>query len=208
MSDDIEEIATEARDTFDFDDAIQGVTYRDGVQKVYRDSKTAQLIGHAIDLKNNLGQVVGREQKGLLGQIDAALAEDAEADVSDLRKELSELMLKLELSALTFHIVAVPPMIEKVQKSKARKQFAIKGGNVPEDKLAAFGDKYTALMFAACIGKVVNAEGAETGQLTVGQAEGLVSYLHPSEFAKLDAKLRDVQYEQSISDQAVLDADF
>jgi len=208
MSDAVEDIATEARATFDFDDAIQGVTYRDGVQKVYRDSKTAQLIGHAIDLKNNLGQVVGRERKGLLGQIDAALAEDAEADVSDLREELSGLMLKLELSALTFHIVAVPSMIEKVQKSKARKQFAIKGGNVPDEVLQNFADKYTALMFAACISKVVNADGAATGQLTVAQAEDLVSYLHPSEFKKLDAKLNEVQFEQAVSSQAVLDADF
>jgi len=208
MTDAIEELATSARKTFDFSEAIQGVTSREGTQKVYRDSKTAQAIGHAIDLKNNLDMVVGREQKGLLGKIDAALAEDAEADVSALRDELGELMLALELSALTFHIRAVPPMIEKVQKSKARKEFAVKGGNVPEDQLPAFGDKYTALMFAACVVKVVNADGAETGQLTVAQAEDLVSYLHPSEFAKLDAKLREVQYEQAISNQAVLDADF
>jgi len=209
MSDDIEEIATEARKTFNFSETIKGGTRRSGAQKVYNDLKAAMLIGHATDITNNLGQVTGRDRKGVLGQIDEILSsDDEEADVTALQSQLSDLMLQLEMSALTFHLDAVPPLIEKVIKAKTRKEFAVKGGNVPDERLQELADKYTALMMGACITKVVTADGAESGKLTDAEAVDLVSYLHPSEFAKLDAKLREVQFEQAVSNQAVLDADF
>jgi len=208
MSDDIEEIATEARKTFDLSDRLKKRRMRTDTQKVYTDEVLGNKLGWVKEVTNNFGMVVDTEHVGILGQIAEAKAADSDADVSKLREAAIDLKMELEQSALTFHLQAVPPIVAKVARRKARKVANVTGKNLTDEQTEDLTDAYMAQILSSVIVKVVDFDESESGALSVEQAGDLKDSLPPSEYEKLAAKLNDVQYRQAVGDQITADADF
>jgi len=208
MSDDLNEVVETARKTFDLSERLKGRGMRKGTQKVYTDEVLGNKLGWAKDLKNDLGMTVDHEWVGVLGSIARAISADKDADVSTLREEAIDLQVELEQSALTIHLQAVPPIIAKTARRKARKIAGISGKNLTDEQTEDLTDAYMAQMFANTIVKIVEFDESETGAINVGQAGELKDFLPPSEYEKLSVKLNEVQYRQAVGDQATADTDF
>ena len=112
-------------------------------------------------------------------------------------------------SKLVFHLRAVPELIVKDIRRKARKAYIVKGsGNIPEDKMPEFLSTYSALLLAAITVNVDNADGEESGPLSEALAADIENYLPAYEYKRLDAKVAEIQFQQSVADGVTANADF
>ena len=196
-------VVTEAKKSFSLTDRVKGRNLRDDSVTIYLDEVTGAAIGGARDLKNGFGVTVDRERWGVLGEIDKAVADDPEADVSELRAEVVELMKTLRESALTYHLHAVPEVVVKAARRKAKQAVGPRAQNIED-----YDDTLYAHLLAAMVRKVVDADGAESGGLDFDGAVIVQGYTPPDEYSKVIAKVNEIQFKQAISDQATGSADF
>lgn len=203
MSEEIEGVVAEAKKSFNMVDRIKGRDMRVDSVTIYLDEPTGTALGGARDIKNAFQVVTGRDRWGVLGEIDAAIAEDPAADVTELRNEAVELTKKLQESALTYHLHAVPDFIVKAARRSAKKAAGPRAQN-SED----YDDILYAHLIAAMIRKVVDADGAESGGVDFEGATVIQEYAPPHEYLRLLAKVNEVQFKQAVSDQVTGSADF
>jgi len=205
---DIDSVVADVKKTFDLTARLKGQGRREGAVTVFLDEVAADALGGSDDILNQFGLVTGKTNWGVLGDIVEALAVDPDADVSDMRETAINLEKKLRASALTFRLRAVPELIVKDARRKGLASFGSKG-KVPDESVMDFTSCMNAHLLAATIYQTVDAEGAEeNGKLDYEGAALLEDFLPRSEYAKLYAKLQDVQFKQSISDTVTSDSDF
>lgn len=208
-----DETVANARKSFDLKERLQGLGLRTGEITIYTDEVSGEELGYARDIlsPNTLGikVVVGRDRRGVLGQIDE-LDEKSETYAQDLERlseRRDELVTKIKESALTFGIRAVPPVIAKSHERQARKQLGINGKPSDEERSNVTEVQF-ALLFADTITSVVDADGADAGRLDYDAAKSLADYLPRAQLERLRDKVIDVQFNDMIDESVTSDADF
>lgn len=199
----IEAVATQAKAKFNLSDRVKNRNLREATVTVYLDEVTGAALGGAEDKKTILGVVTGRERWGVLGEIDAAIAEDPEADVSVLRNQAIALTKTLQESALTLHLRAVPEVAVKSARRHAKKAAGTGADNASEYNEVLYNH-----LIAACVRKVVDSDGAESDGFDLESAAELQDYLPSAEHNKILAKVNEIQFKQAVSDSVTGSADF
>lgn len=212
MTDEAEyaELRKEAAATFDLKDKYAKIGRRKGHVTLFVDVKAGDRLGSARDVKNNIGMVVDRVQEGVLGEIDRLDPESKtyDADLAKLLKEKDELIATLESTAMTFYLGAVPPMIAEGSKRRAKESLKIKG-KVPEHQIEEFNDAYLAHLLSDTIESIVDHEsGGRVGKQSYEDCVFHKQNLPPDQFDRLDKKLAEIQFKQTVDESISSDMDF
>lgn len=208
MTDENPEVA-KTKATFDLSERLKNRGLRSGSIKIYTDEVTGAELGAADDIKNSWGVTTGRRQTGVLGEIDRLDKESPtyDQDLARLNTEAARLKAILDETALTFNLRAVPPVIAKDAKRRARASLNIKG-KVDDDRIEEFNESFTAHLLSDTITSVEDADGNENGKQTYEQCLELLRYLPASEFNRLDGKLSEIQFADAVSAEYIETADF
>ena len=143
--------------------------------------------------------------------IDASqpLIDAAEEKLAELSKKRDDLIAELEATGMTIKIRAVPPVIQKDCRRKAKQRLEITGKNIPDDKAEEFDAAYTAELMAVLIQSIKDHEsGEENFGATYEDAVALMEYLPPGQFARLDKLMGEVQTRDAISQSIESQEDF
>lgn len=123
-----------------------------------------------------------------------------DSKINELEKQRDELIQQITHSGLTIAAQAVPPVIQKDCRRKAKATLEIKGKNIPEDLAEDFELCEQAHLMAAMIQSITD---NETGSTNLGasyeDAVDLMGMLPPGQFQRLDAMLGDLQFTDNIS---------
>lgn len=221
---DIDDIQESVREGFDLRQRLLGGSPLEKVVTVYTDAATGAELGGAEDIEGQGGLVMGRRRWGLLGRLEEvrlraeALAKQEvvdeeeiaalEAESADLTAKVKPLLKKLEKSALVFTIRAVPDLIIRDTRRKAREALGIKNKGI-QGKEEEYSLEYTAILLSASVASYVdNATGKTHAGLTVQEARDLRDYLPAGQFPKLDKAMIDVSFEAQIGHHATDSPDF
>ena len=211
MTDDtIEQHVAETQQGFDLKKRLQGIGLREGQITLFTDHETGEALGTARDVKNQLGITVDRVQVGILGDIDKLNPESKTyaEDLAALEVQRDELIAKLQETALVVKLRAVPPIIAKDGRRRAKVSLGIKG-EVPADRTEEFDDAFTAHLLSDTIVSIEDvASGAVNGKQTYEDCRTLKEFLPPDQWQRLDHKLAEVQYKEAVSEAISSDTDF
>lgn len=191
LASEVKDIVGEAKKTFSLGARLENRGYREDNLILYTDDEHA--YAHAV---------VAAKLKA------AELADDQDA-VATLTEQLANLAELTRDSKITLTLQAVPAIVLKDIKRKARKAF-VKKGPVPEEKLDEYFDVFNHYVVGACIRRVVDVDGAvdETNWLDHNNVKILEDLLPISQWEKLWAKVEDIQFSDKIGQLATSDPDF
>jgi hypothetical protein len=221
---DVESVIEEAREGFDLRARLIGANTLTKTVKVYTDTATGRELGGSEDRRTQNGIVVGRRRWGVQGRLEElgleaeALGKQEEPDVEQIKaiedesaalvKKSKTLLAKLEKSALVFTLRAVPELIIRDTRRKAKANLNIKGKGAQgrEEDLAL---EFTILLLAASVSEWTdNASGTVLSSLTDQQARDLNDLLPPGQFDRLDRAMIELSFEAQIANSGTDDADF
>ena len=225
--DTFEQIVEEAQGSFDLRQRLLGIAPLTKKVTVYTDAATGKELGGAEDQKGQGGIVLSRRRWGVQGRLEEIglraealgkqedLDEDdpeiaaLEKEMSDLQKKAKTLLAKLDKSALSFTIRAVPELVIRDCRRKAKQNLGIKGKGV-QGQEEEYGLEYTALLLSASVEKWVDHASGDTHlSLSEQQARDLRDFLPAGQFARLDAAMIEVSFEAQIgATYGTDDADF
>lgn len=222
--DSFEQVVEEARTGFDLRERLLGASTLSKTVTVYTDAATGKELGGAEDQKGQGGVVLGRRRWGVQGRIEEIglraeylLKQDSpddeeitalEAELAEKTKKSKALLAKLDKSALVFTIRAVPELVIRDTRRKARQNLGIKSKGI-DGREEEYSLEYTALLLSASVEKFLDKASGETyTSLSEQQARDLRDFLPAGQFAKLDAAMIEVSFEAQIGEHGTDSADF
>lgn len=189
--DDIQTIATEAKEGFDLMARLEGRPTRTKDVPVYTD------------------EVLGEQHATVLRQLQAAkLTSSNPEDYESLATEERILASRVYATGFTVSLRAVPRIVIKKADRETRKALGIKGTPHP-DVVEEFSEQYTARVLRDSIEKITDhkTKSVKT-DLTVDEVRALGDFLPAGEFTKIDTAMNDLSLTAQISDAITADADF
>jgi hypothetical protein len=149
-------------------------------------------------------------------EIERASAELPQADTSEIDATIAEIEAKrdemvaeLEKTGLVIQLRAVPPVIQKDCHRKAKATLEITEKKVPADKEDEFKASELAHLLSVVIQSITDIESDTVNDdVTYEDAKALMDFLPPSQWARLDAKLYEVQFTDAISRSIESQEDF
>lgn len=232
------EIRSTVKRGFDVTARLKNRGLRKASITLYLDELLGLEIGTAEDVYDQFGNVTERRRAGIAGDIDAlqfsikntqeantAAADSAEvlgqeapvpADTSDdierlevLEKKYDELVAELNKTALVIQMRAVPPVIEKDCRRRARDTVGITAKGVPEDVREEYNLAQVMHLMTVMFQKITDNESGESNdEFTYQDAVDLSDYLPPSQWIRLENKMAEVQYTDAISRNIEQQEDF
>lgn len=221
----IAETIVEAKATFNLADTLRGRGFRTGSITVYTD----EILGEKhFDLEAELKKVkdstsslgILLDAAGELGLTDAALAlqplfdaallsgVDA-AKVAEIEAQLAPIKAELEATSFTFNLRAVPPIVVKDARRRAKKSLGIIGKNISENLEEEFLEYASAYVLSSMVTSYVqHASGITIDNLSDSDARDLGDLLPEGEFARLSAKVNDIQFKTVVGANVTETPDF
>lgn len=219
MTDDLETVAKEAaeegRKTFDLGARLKGRGLRRVTHRAFTDEEAGQALGGVEERRDPSGSfVIGHRKWGAIGELtDLKLAKE-KGDDNDLQidaktEEIRSLMETLDATALDIELQAIPPVVKKDARRKAKAALDIKGKGVPDDRLDEFADEFNAqLLHAAALSITDVGTGDRNTSVSVEDARNLYDFLPSEESARLEEAVAKLLFESAIADHATSDVDF
>ncbi len=209
----LDEIAAVTKKGFDLSARLKNRGLRRVTLTLFLDEDKGAQLGRAEDIFDVMGNVVGHEREGILGQIEALGDEKESAavksELAKLTKKRDELIAELAKSGITVKLQAVPPIISNDCRRKAKEELGIKEKNVPADQTEEFNASFTAHLLSVTIQSVTDNEtGAINDKVTLQDAKQMMDYLPAGQFARLDEALARIQYTDAISRSIEVQEDF
>lgn len=220
----IEEIVRETRESFDLGDFLRGRSTRTKTVRVFTDEVTAERRGgfaKTTETLSNGVQIPAIRSWGLVKELAEAQGEyDAleskttkeakalKAKVATITDEIKALTAELVETSLEVELKAVPKVIKKDAYRAAKKALGI-NGKISDTQVVEFIDEHSAqILHRTVVSIKKESSGEENAGVSVESARDLVGLLPDSEWAKIDAALKELLDEQVIADQVVEDRDF
>jgi len=237
LPDELKNLAVTTKRGFDPKARLRNRGLRGATMTLYLDEEMGPKLGWAHDLKNAIGDVVSREREGVIGELDKATAEleawltrgrtEAEvgksmtkaamdkhhkelvAGIAEMEVERARLMAHMNNHALIVKMRAVPPVIVKDCRRKAKETLKITVKGIPEEMQEKFTETHTAHLMMVMFESVTDTEsGGVIEETTYDDAIEYVRYLPPGQFERLDLKMGQVQYTDAISREIEGQEDF
>jgi hypothetical protein len=220
----VEHAESAAREGFDLRERLLGVAPLTKEVTVYTDAVTGKELGGAEDVRGQGGIVLGRRRWGVLGELEEAqlsakalldsddVSEEKvaalEAKAAELTKKSKTLLRKLEKTALHFTLQAVPDLVIRDTRRKAKQFLGIKGKGI-DGREEEFALEYSALLLAASVKEWKDGSTGQTyTSLTDEQARDLRDFLPQGQFNRLDTAMLELSFETQIGNHATDSADF
>ena len=213
-----QEIAESARDGFDLKAKLQGRGMRTKTQTIYTDEITGERLG-GVEMREEINRL-GMPMKvphswGIMGEIvELSRTEELEKKNADriaaLKEEVKTLARELERTAMDFELRAVPKAVKRDTHRAARDALGIKE-KVTENhpRYDEYVEEREAQIMQRVIVSIHDRESDSTKRrITIDDARAMSGYLPDWEYAKLSAAVNELLWENTISEQAVEDADF
>jgi uncharacterized protein (UPF0335 family) len=129
--------------------------------------------------------------------------------IENLEERKAELIAELEKTGLVVQLRAVPPVIEKDCRRKAKETLGIQSKNVPEDLMEDMRKTELAHLMTVTIQSIPDiATDTVNDDVTYQDAIDLMDLLPPGQWSRLDEKLYEVQFTDAISRQIESQEDF
>lgn len=142
-------------------------------------------------------------------QVQSESLAEVDAEIAELDAKRAELIEKLKSSGITISMKAVPPVIQKDCRRKARETLKIVEKGIPADQQDEFNEAYTAHLMAAMFQSVTDNETGDVNiETTYDDALAYRELLPPGQWDRLDAKLGEVQFTDAISRSIESQEDF
>lgn len=207
-----EKMVKTTKDGFDLSARLRNRGLRKAAITLYLDEEKGVELGWAHDTVDTFGNVTGRAREGVVGELDALIEKKkdlapAEAKKLDLDTQIAELearrdalLAELNKDALVIRMRAVPPVIQKDCRRKARASIGVKEKNVPDDMTEEYGLAHIAHLMSVMFQSITDTQSGETNaQTTYQDGVELIDYLPPGQFDRLNEKMGEVQYTDAIS---------
>lgn len=218
-SPEIQAVVTEAKEGFDLKKRLQGRALREAHITLYLDETTGEELGEASDtpITNDFGLVVRRVvvREGVLGDIADLGAADGDETPEDREKRATlearktELLARLEQTAITVHLRAVPPLVVTDVRRSTKLALDIKGKNIPDEREEEFNLAHNARLLAAALVSIRDHESNTiNSKPDLDDATNLADYLPFSEYARLRTKMTEVLFKNAVAEAVTDDADF
>lgn len=120
--------------------------------------------------------------------------------MDELEKKRDVLVAELTKTALVIRLRAVPPVIQKDCRRKAKLTLGIDTKGIPEELEEEFFLANTAHLMTVIFQSITDNESGEVNtEFTYQDAIDLMGYVPPAQFARLDMMMGQVQYMDAIS---------
>ena len=221
----ITETIAEAKAGFNLAETLRGRRFRTGSITVYTDEilgekhfdleaelkkvkDSTSSLGILLDAAGELGLTAA--VVALQPLFDAALLSGVDAaKVAEIEAQLAPIKLELEATSLTFELRAVPPIVVKDARRRAKKALGIVGKNVSEDLEEQFLEYASAYVLSAMVtGYVSHATGDTIAKLSDSDARDLGDLLPEGEFGRLSAMVNDIQFKTVVGANVTETPDF
>jgi hypothetical protein len=134
---------------------------------------------------------------------------ELDATIAEIEAKHDALVAELEQTGLVLQLRAVPPVIQKDCHRKAKATLEITEKNVPADKEDEFKACELAHLLSVVVQSITDIESDTVNDdVTYDDAKALMDFLPPSQWARLDAKLYEVQFTDAISRSIESQEDF
>lgn len=206
---DVDEIADEARSSFDMTKRLSGRSFRSDKRTVFTDEVTGQ---EHLEVLAKIATLTALAHEPFIDpETQEVLVEGVALDtkaIAKLDKERLALEAKLDKTALTFEWRAIPELIVDECRRKARKE-AIVVGKSEDETNQDFNRAFIAYLLSRAVTRFKDHETGEihTG-LTLANAKALKGFLPKEEMQKLDAAYSKTQFTNAIALEAVDSPDF
>lgn len=132
-----------------------------------------------------------------------------EEKIADLEAKRDELIVELAKTAMHFELRAVPPIIQKDMRRRARQTLEIKEKDIPEGLTEEFNTAEAAHLMTVIIQSVKDNETGEVNtEVTYEDAIDMMGYIPPAQFARLDELMGKIQFTDAISREIESQEDF
>lgn len=122
------------------------------------------------------------------------------AKITELEAERDTLLEQLTKTSLVVKMKAVPPVIQKDTRRKAKERLEITSKNIPEDIAEEFNIAITAFLMSEMFTSIYDAESGETNfEVTYEDAIDLFELLPPGQWERLDVQMGEIQFTDAIS---------
>lgn len=220
----IQDIANDARESFDLGDFLRGRSVRTKNVRVFTDEVTAEKRGGFEKITRRLPngvEIPDVRSWGLVAEL-ADVQNQYEALTAKNTKEARELKAKekaisaeirtltetLLETALDIELQSVPPVIKKDAWRAAKKARGITG-KVPDHAAEDVFDEQAAQMLVRTVVSITKHGTGEKNQgVSIEGARNLKSLLPDSEWNKIEEAFSKLLFQTVIAEQAVADADF
>ena len=217
----VDKLVETTKKNFNLQERLKNRGLRRGSITLFMDDDKGAELGWVRDIEDAFGNVTSKETVGVLGLL--ALAEDArgaegvtpaglkklDARVAELEKQRDELIAELTKTALVIQLRAVPPIVQKDTRRKARATLGITDKSIPEDKAEEFNVAQTAHLMTVMTQSVTdNSTGDVNDSLAFEDAIALMDYLSAQQFKRLDRIMGELQFTDAISESIESQEDF
>jgi hypothetical protein len=232
----VDKIETTAKKGFNLSDRLKNRGLRKASITLYLDEELGPQLGWAHDVTDALGNYVGRAREGVIGDLEIAIAvrdaaaaeheavqkllgdgekktkfnaKELDKRIAELTAKRDELTEKLTKSGIVIHMRAVPPVIQRDTRRKAKESLGITGKNIPEEQEEDFNTAQQAHLMSVMFQTITDNETGETNAgVTYEEAIDLIGWLPEGQYLRLDQKLGTVQFTDAISRQIESQEDF
>lgn len=212
----VDRIAETTKKGFDLVARLKNRGLRKATIALYLEDEKGVELGWDRNFTDQFGNITAPDREGVIGKL-AVLEIDRQAiltarkkqteDPTGLEEEIAKLTeqrdaLTAELAATSIVIKmrAVPPIIQKDTRRKAKLSLDITEKSIPEDKMDEFGVAQTAHLMMVMFQSITDtASGDVNTEVTFDDAIALMDYLPAGQFERLDMMMGQVQFTDSIS---------
>jgi hypothetical protein len=213
----IEEAVTAAKSSYGLLDRLRRRPILTDTVTIYLDEPTGRALGGVEQKVRHVAGVQipdGVRRWGVRGKIDEVKAQDASAErdalLEALRAEEAVLRAKLDESAITVHLQALPRFIRDEATAAAKSALSLEDGveQVPEDREAEYQTNLSAELTVRMVTSMFDADGASLPPLSVADVKELDTLLPDSESLRLAKAIAELQYQTAIAENVTENADF
>lgn len=129
--------------------------------------------------------------------------------IDKMEERKAELVAELAKTGLVVQLRAVPPVIEKDCRRKAKATLGIESKSIPDDMTDEMRKTELAHLMTVVIQSITDvATDTVNDDVTYDDAINLIDFLPPGQWSRLDEKIYEVQFTDAISRQIESQEDF
>ena len=155
---------------------------------------------HKHEVLAAAGEQLGTEQPPEPDEVVEPNTAEVDARIAELEKRREELVAEMNRDAIVIRMRAVPPVIQRDCRRKAKATLGIESKNIPDEKIEQYNLAHAAHMMTVMFQSITdNASGETNTGIDYDEAIDLMGYLPAGQYDRLDTMMGQVQYTDAIS---------